>query len=1319
MSQKLPEIGSVIASRYRLTAKLGEGGYGVVWKAHQESMGRDVAIKMLRPEAAQNPEEVERFRREVFNASCLKHPNTITLYDYGQTDDGELYIAMEYLSGMNLGQWLRKNGPADHERALDIIEQILKSLREAHANGILHRDLKPENIYLNKVSEDERVVKVLDFGLSKAIGGRRRAGQRTLTKEGRVYGTPHYMSPEQACAMKLSAASDIYSVGLLAWEILTGRTAFTGPTPVDILLKQVNDPVPELPSPLRGSVLDEFIKRATVKDQQRRLASAREAVEWLGQRVERERLAEIERAAQPVHTPTRDNIPVPQNHPTKPHITGAEPWFALKPPELIDAAEIELRLEQLPMGGRQEELHDMLRWGQQALVTGGVLWITGERGIGKTRLLEEWLKHMEMHPVTVLRGRYQSEKTPLEGIAHAIAPMLGDVTRSGVHIPPGTLTAEAMAELREIIDSGDSLSSEEVHSARLDAAISVIERSFYALAKRRQTILVLEDLQWSDPFTIRLVEHWKQQMATRAIGLVLVFTCRDERTHSMLVRRTASKFGHIQSRSGRAFTYSYDLHLERLSDETCGALLDDLLPFEPSLQARIIQAGRGNPMFLTEIVRFLLDGQMIAWDPATRAWTIIEQGSKGAPPRILPPHLEAQVTNRVKHYLAAHRLRAVLETLLLRALLIGDRFDLRLLKELLAQEGRRDLEAYLDDSLEAFSEAEVLLPTVIDGRAGLEFGYELMRQNLLSAKLWSDEEERHLHVQIANAKQRYYKRRGELYQDLHAREIADHWECAGDHERAFTWSMRAARGAEQSQEFRRALDDLRNASSLLTPALDPNGEHRLEIRLSEGRIYRYLGDFGPAEAALRDAIEETRRVGDTVGEALTSESLAAVLVLMTRYEEALAHYAKIEALYEQFGDRLGLLRCRLGRADVARFCGDYRTAHEQFADILRQAEELDDTQLQARCLFGLARGEFAGGRFESAKNLLYSARKRSEALGDTVLCSEADIDLGIIAIFDDYIENATSMCKHSLEIKQRLGDLFGQANAHLALGMALRRTHRIDEASEHANKAKSLYEELDHTYGVAHALCLRSEICWVRGELQRAVEHGGAALELSEQIDDKHGQTFILLHLALCNIDSQLYEIADGLLNRATELIDALGLDMLRPKTMTLRGMILESKNQLEDAVICHDDAQQTAERQGQREIVAFSAVNLAKARLMMGDLHAARIEAPLALDRAESTGHAHALLFALTLRAIVARLENQTDVLDSTLRRLRVLHDNATQVNMRIPQRLLLLANALRAKLSSERAFPLVLSIVEVIRALGDAVTADALAKDLMKRPS
>lgn len=1311
MNPRLPEVGELVAAKYRLISKIGEGGYGIVYRAHQEMMGRDVAIKMLRPEASRLPDEVERFRREVFNASSLRHPNTITLYDYGQLPTGSFYIVMEFLEGLNLGHWLQNHGPVEHDKALDIVEQILRSLREAHVQSILHRDLKPENIYMTDLEgDDSLMVKVLDFGLSKAIGGRR-GGQRTLTKDGQVHGTPNYMSPEQACAMKLSPASDIYSIGLLAWELLTGKTAFVGSTPVDVLLKQVNEPTPELPSPLRGTLLDEFIRRATKKDQTLRFQDGAAALEWIAQQRERERQAEMQRTLDAAKRPA----PVLQSSaaPTGgdrsgDRVTGSEPWFSFKDPAEIDVAELEMRLAQLPMVGRQQELHELLRWGQQALMTGGILWITGELGVGKSRLADEWLRHMEMNSVTILRGRFREDSAPMEGLREALSPLFDESKRKALHLPHNALQEDLVEDLKGVMEPTQEAPDSRQRSGQ-DWALATIEHTLYALAKRRPTVMLLEDLHWADSFSLRLVERWKEEMATRAIPLVLVFTQRSEKAHA------SHRPTHMNTRAIRAFNYAYDLHLERLADEESEALLDDLLPFEHELRARVVQTARGNPLYLTQIVRYLIEEELLELHQESARWGISEEHREKLGHELLPPDLRALLMQRVKVQLSQHRLSAVLDQLLVRGMLLGNRFELRLLKEMLKVEGRGDLEAYLDDALEAFTQSGVLIPTVIDGRSGLEFGYEMLRSSLLDEQ--PHEELARLHVLAANAKKTYYEQRDPTQLDLYAHELAHHWSESGDVERAFKWLMRAARAAERAQDFRQALDYLRQAGQRLSPELDPNGEHLLEIRLSEGRMFRFLGEFAPAEDALREAIEETRRVGDTVGEALTGEALAGVLTLVTRYEEAIDIYDRIQQLYEQFGEEAGVLRCQLGLAEIARFCGDYPMCEQMFRDIEAKAKELGDQSLQARCTFGLAQCSYAKGDLEGAIDAFRRARKRAESLEDAMLCSEADIEIATCIIAHGHVENALSTARMALEVKQSIGDTLGQAHAHLILSMCLRRTHRIERAKQHVVRARTLNERLGHVYGIAKAVLVQAEIAWVSGEVEKSFEPIQDSRKLHTEIGDAHGLLLTLLHEGLCRAEIGEADASRACLAEALPLMEENGLEHYRAKYMLVEGLIAELEGRLEDAVAFHDEALKRGEDKGHLDMMSMATIALCKAHILMGDFHAASREAPLALERAEATGHTHGLMFALTLRALLARLDRQAEVLSSTLRRLRVLNENASALNhMRIPNRLVWLCRQLRARVSDERAFPVVLSAVEIIRALGDTETADKLARQVLK---
>ncbi len=1302
MPHTLPDIGDLVAGKYRLTAKLGEGGYGVVYKAYHETMGRDVALKMLRPEAAQHPEEIERFRREVFNASCLRHPNTITLYDYGQTPTGALFIVMEYLKGMNLRLWVKRHGPFEHDAAVDIIEQILRSLREAHAVGVLHRDLKPENLFLTEISEDERLVKVLDFGLSKAFGKRkRRSNQRTLTKQGQVYGTPQYMSPEQACAQKLTPASDVYAVGLLAYEMLTGEPAFDANTAVDVLLKQVNEPTPELPSPLNHSALAGFITHTTCKDAEQRPADARAALAALLEAKEATRTVEHSATIATPAIVATGLAPAPEPS------ASVEPWFGSSGPGVIDAAELDMRLAGLPMVGRSEELHELLRWGRQALQTGGVLWVTGDMGVGKSRLVEEWLRHMEMHSVAILRGRHLDESLALSGLREALSPLM-DGELSGLQLPATSLDPIDVERLRDLLDPQRAAELGPLETP--DWAFAAIERVLYAITKRRPVILVLEDLHAADSFTRRLAEHWQEDMSTRPLPLLLVFTECGERAPEIALRAT-SRLGRV---GDAAFTYAHALHVRALDESAANELLDELLPFEPRLRSRITHTARGNPLYLTQIVRYLVDEGLVEYDSTSRTWNVILSGDLDV--QLLPPDLEALLTQRVTAQIEQHRLGPVLDAVLARALLLGNRFETRLLKEVLRMEGRGDLESYLDDTLEAFTQAGVLVPTVIDGRPGLEFGYEMLRASMLESRI-ADDEHATLHDVVARTKIQYYAQRSQGRLEEASPEIARHYIEAGRRRIGLEWMMRAAKMAERLQDFREALDHLRMAYTLLDESLDPDGEHALEVRLAQGRLYRNLGEFGPAEDALREALDEARRVGDTVGEALTAEALAGVLTLVTRYDEAIEVYDEIEPLYSQFGDRAGGMRCALGRAEISRFRGRYAEARRAFERLLQDGGEIGDVRIEIRALFGLGRCAYAAGKLESASALFRQARKRSEALGDAPMASDADLELALVALGYEHVEQALTMANQALELKRSIGDSLGVAHAHLICGMCLRRTLRVDQAKSHARRARSLNERVSHLYGIAKAVLLQSEILWTQGDPKGALEPALDALRMHQQIGDAHGEALCYMHISMCHLDLLAIEDALEASEHGRRIVEEHDISVLRPMLIQIVGMVAEHRDDFEIALELYTKGLEFADASGALEWRVFGAINVAKLNMMIGRHDEARVRVREALELSERLGHAYLMMFTLTLRVITARLDREPEALASSLRRLRVLHDNSDSVNMRIPSRVHYMVRVMLRTQPSERAFAAVLASVELLRALGADALADALAAQVMSQ--
>ncbi len=504
-AKNLPKLqpGDLVAGRFRIIEPIGSGGFSVVYRAHQEDLNRFIALKILKPQASNDAKIVERFRREALYASHLSHPNTITLYDYGHTEGNLCFIAMEYLDGMDLSAVVQTHKPMDLKRVWRILVQCSRSLAEAHKLGLVHRDLKPENIFLSQHEGAQEIVKVLDFGVSKAVSGFGDASTLApLTQEGTVFGTPLYMAPEQAMAEGISPAVDVYALGHIMFEMITGYAAYDGLTnAMDVMLKQINDPPLALPDPWDKTPFSDLITLCTQKDPEHRLASASVLLDHL--------LSDaFARWADPLEQRRRTM--------TNPRISTEEVVFT----EHMEIDDLE--------AAYGDEL-DILNRAFDDVVAGKprLVLIHGTPGSGRSNLLRGFIdRRVRFKPrATVLHRSFDSSLS-ISGMEYELSLLTGEkLEGTGVN-EVRRILKKLYGEESEI--EGEAMSSESRPLGSLsnirESLFSQIGSPFKESANRRPVIWALENLERLDTLTLAFLERFFRDLRFHPAPILIVAT---------------------------------------------------------------------------------------------------------------------------------------------------------------------------------------------------------------------------------------------------------------------------------------------------------------------------------------------------------------------------------------------------------------------------------------------------------------------------------------------------------------------------------------------------------------------------------------------------------------------------------------------------------------------------------------------------------------------------------------------------------------------------------------------------------------------------
>jgi len=1068
-------IGRILKGRYRLQETIGRGGTGVVFRALDLIADRPVAVKTLHGLASGDAASL-RFQREAQALSTLDHPNIVSILDVGE-EDGLHFIVMEYLAGRSLRSMIPLSIPV----ATEIILQICSALEYAHTRGIIHRDIKPENVMVLEGEAPPGTVtslltKLMDFGL--AI---RTAEQRHVTESGAILGTVAYFSPEQALGMRADARSDLYSLGAMFYEMLTGRELFPGKNLISVIFQHVDEPPvpPRRYNPEISPGLERVILRLLKKEPSERFASAAELQVALREACE---------GSQPSFS-TELSLPSPSS--------GA-PVFAST------------------FIGREKDLsflRSLLR--ASAGGAGSLVLIGGEPGVGKTRLVQELLAYARLRRASVLSGTcYEQEAgLPYQPFVDAIRSYVQTI---GSQRPESIGKASQgferelsmlVPEIRTPADvPGESrlASVGEPEKSRLFEAV----RCFVCrLGEENGTVLFLDDLQWADAATLQLLHYVARQLTSEKV--LVVGTYRDTEPGTLLTT--------LMTQLNREKLF-HQIILERLTPDEARKLIVSLLgggDLADDLLDRIYAETEGNAFFIVETVQHLAEEASVKlvggqWRGAVTAQPSLPSGVRDVISRRL-----ARLGAEVQHVLGV-------------AAVVGREFGF---DTLLQVTGRSE-----DTLLEAIEEAlkaRLIREKPLRREDRYDFSHGKIREVLY--RELSGRRRRMLHRAIGQALENLGERRGEQV----AGELAYHFAQSGDTEKAIDYGLRA--GAQALSVY--ATEDAARHFGEVVRLIDELGGHprAAEAFTRLGESCMILGRFGDALEAYQKAFglanEDPALHG--AGLARLHDATGMVHERLGHYDEALRHlFAGLQCLpageegleAARLHGHLGVVLSRKGR---------YEEAEEHSLRGLRLAELLqNDEEVASACTIlthlSMLRAEWADAIRYTMRALEIWQRKN-----DVYRQASNYLNLGVSLWPLGRWQEAAQYWEKALQISNEIHYATGQMQSHINLGNYSLRTGDTAKAGEHYRVALRVAENTGHSYYAARALLRLGEQHRVEGDLMGSVTLLTRAKENLESIGHTVGLSEVLWNLAETLLVQGDLEEAIAAATQSLELVES------------------------------------------------------------------------------------------------------------------------------------------------------------------------------------
>ncbi len=898
------QTGSLLAQRYRLEEKLGEGGMGVVYKAHDTALDRSVAIKALSPHLI-GDEGLRRLLREAQSAAKLTHPNIVAIHDVLDYGDARL-IVMEYVPGRTLRELM----PIPYTEAVEVASQVCLALDYAHAHGIVHRDIKPENIIITDIG----TAKVMDFGLARSEGRSR------MTQTGMIVGTVAYMAPEQALSGTVDGRSDLYSLGAVLYEAITGKRPFEADDPIAVISMHVNVPPvsPRFYRPEIPGVLESIILRLLAKDPTERYVSADELVRVL------------KSALVPGESPD-GTVPMAEARPTTTSL-----FEMMTQGRLID---------------REEEVAALKRALESMLsAKGQVVFVAGEPGIGKTRLAEELLVYARLRGALALVGHcYEQEiNVPylpfLESLRAAVRGIPGERLAALV----GPYAAELVKFVPELsqripeLAPSPPLEPDQERMRLYDNVTAFLA----ALARTQPLVLMLDDLHWADAATLQFLRHLARSI--RAERLLILGTYRDvevDRTHPL---------SSALSEMNRERLYRRVL-VRGLAPHFVAAMIQSIFqapqPVSDELRDLIYQETEGNPFFVEEVLKHLVEIGALYLEGGRWERKPVEEID-------IPQSVREVIGRRLE------RVSEACQRVLSLAAVIGRRFRFEVLQALAELQ-----ETELLDALEEATRAQLIREETRVGGVEYDFVHALIRE-VLYERL-SVRRRMSFHQKVGETLERQHAGRLEAVVE----DLAHHFTLAPQGEglgKAIQYSLEAARKAMSLFGYEEAVRYYQNAAELLAEVGDQRRLADVNIALAEP--FLYLDNPTAAVGAYERALKFFERQGTAADVARVHGLIGRALARHRNYSEAIP---RLESALRQLSPEdhaADVMQIHRYLAAAMTFTGKVDEAEQHAAQLLALAKEHGTISMQATAY--LASGRIASWRM----NIDASKASYSEAI---------------------------------------------------------------------------------------------------------------------------------------------------------------------------------------------------------------------------------------------------------------------------------------------------------------------------------------------------